>query len=310
MVRFRQIEPDCENGEETYPFKAQSNIIIMKMYLVIIMIYSGKGVTAAVLDTGINPHMDFDHRIVYFKDFLKGQKSPYDDNGHGTHVAGILAGSGAASLGKYKGVAPGCNIVALKILDQKGLGNSENLIKSIQWLIENHRKYGIRIVNISVGGINSEENNQKAINAYADRLWEEGVVVVAAAGNGGPDSATITAPGSSCKVITVGSSDMIYEKKGASGRGPVGNCLFKPDIVAPGNRIISCSGRNSYMEKSGTSMSTPRVAGAIALLVEKEPELTNEEIKYRLCQTSDNLYLSRNIQGCGQLNIKKLLSFL
>lgn len=274
----------------------------------IIMIYSGEGVTAAILDTGINPHMDFDHRIVYFKDFLKGQTAPYDDNGHGTHVAGILAGSGAASLGKYRGVAPGCKIVAVKILDQKGLGNSETLIKAIQWLIENHRKYKIRIANISVGGINCEVDNQKIINEYVDRLWEEGVVVVAAAGNRGPHSATITAPGSSCKVITVGSSDMFYEKKGASGRGPVGNCLFKPDVVAPGNRIIACSGRNSYIEKSGTSMSTPRVAGAVALLLEKEPELTNEEIKYRLCQTSDNLYLSRNMQGCGQLNIKKLLA--
>lgn len=271
------------------------------------MIFSGKGVTAAVLDTGISPHVDFDHRIIYFKDFVNNRTQPYDDNGHGTHVAGIICGSGAASGGRYRGVAPDCRLVALKILDQRGTGNSENLVEALEWLMNYHQKLGIRLVNISVGGMSGEEMNRRQINECADELWEKGVVVVAAAGNGGPGFGTITAPGSSCKVITVGSSDMFYEKKGASGRGPVGNCLFKPDVVAPGSRIMSCHGRNNYMEKSGTSMSTPRVTGAIALLLEKNPELTNDEIKYRLCQSSDNLQLNRNMQGCGKLNIEKLL---
>lgn len=272
------------------------------------MLYTGKGITAAVLDTGIRPHVDFDRRITGFVDFVHGMLLPYDDNSHGTHVSGLLAGSGAASGGRYRGVAPLCQIVALKILDERGLGDSSSLIAAIEWVRSHAVEYGIRIINISVGGLEESAEKQERILQCVERAWEDGLVVIAAAGNMGPGRGTITAPGSSCRIITVGSSDMLMGRRGTSGRGPVNHCPFKPDVVAPGSGLISCYGANGYMEKSGTSMSTPLVSGAVALLLEKEPALTNEEIKQRICRTSDSLNLEPNIQGCGRLNIKRLLS--
>ena len=113
--------------------------------------YTGKGIGVAILDTGIYPHIDFDSRICAFVDFILNKKIAYDDNGHGTCVAGILAGSGAASMGKYKGAAPGCHLVALKVLDRFGNGNKEDVLKAFEWILCNRQRYNIRIVNISVG---------------------------------------------------------------------------------------------------------------------------------------------------------------
>lgn len=270
--------------------------------------YTGAGITVAVLDTGIWPHIDFDQRIIHFQDFVNYRPLPYDNNSHGTHVAGIIAGSGLASQGRIHGIAPKANLVVLKILDKQGLGSSTTLIEALDWIIHNYKRYQIRIVNISVGGSESDFGKQRTINSYVEKLWKKGLVVVAAAGNMGPASGTITAPGSCCEIITVGSKDMLYEKSGASSRGPVLCCPHKPDILAEGNRIWSCFQKNSYIEKSGTSMSTPKVSGAIALLLEKEPYLDNDMIKYRLCATADTMNLDPNIQGCGCLNIKRLLA--
>lgn len=112
--------------------------------------YTGKGIGVAILDTGIYPHIDFDSRICAFADFIAHKKSPYDDNGHGTCVAGILAGSGRASMGKYKGMAPGSRIAALKVLDRFGNGNKEDVLQAFRWILQNRERYKLRIVNISV----------------------------------------------------------------------------------------------------------------------------------------------------------------
>lgn len=271
---------------------------------------TGKGVGVAVLDTGIYPHMDFGSRISGFYDFLSHQKRPYDDNGHGTHVAGILAGDGQASGGKYTGTAPGASIVALKVLDRMGNGSRDTLLKAFFWLEKYGREYGIRIVNISVGTTCSSKNQDDRLLKGVDALWDQGFVIVAAAGNRGPCPGSITAPGCSRKVITVGSSDMINGKEAVSGRGPTFECVFKPDIVAPGYRITSCSSASvtGYGIKSGTSMSTPLVSGAIALLLEKYPEMTNREIKMRLKECADDMGLSKNQQGWGKFNRKRFLS--
>lgn len=272
--------------------------------------YTGKGIGVAILDTGIYHHIDFDSRICAFADFISHKKAAYDDNGHGTCVAGILAGSGRASYGRYKGMAPECQVAALKVLDRFGNGNKEDLLQAFRWTIRNASKYNLRIVNISVGTTYQTRSEQDALIQGVEKLWDEGLVVVAAAGNQGPDPGSVTAPGCSKKVITVGSSDMLTGRQALSGRGPTFECVCKPDLVAPGRKIMACKpgAGNLYSMKSGTSMSTPMVSGAIALALEKDPLLSNVEVKMMLKESCDDLGLPRNQQGWGKLNMQKFLS--
>ncbi|HJB28722.1 MAG TPA: S8 family peptidase [Candidatus Blautia faecavium] len=272
--------------------------------------YTGRGIGVAVLDTGIYPHMDFDNRIWMFFDFLSHRSSPYDDNGHGTCVAGILGGSGKASYGKYKGMAPGCGIVALKVLDRFGNGNKEDVLRAFRWLLRYKEQYRIRVVNISVGTTYKTKDEHFALIQAVEELWDAGLIVVAAAGNQGPSPGSVTAPGCSKKIITVGSSDMLQGNGAVSGRGPTFECVCKPDLVAPGSRITSCApGRDfPYAAKSGTSMSTPLVSGAIARALEKNPSLTNVEIKMMLKESADDMGLPHNQQGWGKFNCKRFLS--
>lgn len=273
--------------------------------------YTGKGIGVCILDTGIYDHIDFAGRIWVFRDFISSRRFPYDDNGHGTHVAGLIAGDGTASMGKYRGAAPGCGIVALKVLDRYGNGSESDVMRALQWLEEHWRRYGIRILNISVGTTSNSGNDHTRLVKGVERLWDAGLVVVTAAGNQGPKPGSVTAPGNSKKVITVGSSDLLNGRSAISGRGPTEECVCKPDLVAPGNRIVSCvPGKPySYGIKSGTSMSTPLVTGAIACALEKDPTLTNRDIKTMLKESTDDLGFSRNQQGWGKFNRRKFLDF-
>ena len=273
-------------------------------------ILTGRGVGVAILDTWIYPHIDFDTRIVVFQDFIGGRKRPYDDNGHGTHVAGLIMGSGKGSAGKYAGAACQSHAAALKVLDKRGNGKVQDVLKALRWIRENGRIYGIRVINISVGTIGNGTRNSHQLIQGVEELWDEGYVIVTAAGNMGPAPGSITAPGSSRKVITVGSSDLLEGEEGISGSGPTSEGVCKPDVVAPGARIMSCApgGRGgTYAAKSGTSMSTPQVAGAIALMLEKEPELTNVEIKMLLRESARDLGYDRNRQGWGLFQKEKFL---
>ena len=274
---------------------------------------TGKGITTAVLDTGIYAHPDFfipRNKIVYFQDFIRNRKGPFDDNGHGTHVSGILAGDGTASGGKYKGAAPGCSIAALKVLDRFGNGSREDVMRAFRWIMEFGSIYHIRIVNISVGTTSRDHKEQTDLLEGVEKLWDLGFVVVAAAGNQAPGAGTVTAPGSSRKIITVGSSDMLNGRKAVSGRGPTFDCVCKPDLVAPGSQVIACAPGlpYSYGLKSGTSMSTPLVSGGIACLLEKDPRLSNVEVKMLLRESAEDMGLPRNQQGWGKFNCEKLLA--
>ena len=271
--------------------------------------YTGKGIGVCILDTGIYEHIDFTGRIWAFYDFLAFKRRPYDDNGHGTHVAGLVAGDGTASMGKYRGAAPGCGIIALKVLDRYGNGSQDDVLRALRWIREYRQQYRIRVVNISVGTTCNSKRNHARLLKSVEQLWDEGVVVVTAAGNQGPRPGSITAPGSSKKVITVGSSDLLEGRSAISGRGPTTECVCKPDIVAPGNKIMSCvPGKPySYGVKSGTSMSTPLVTGAIACALEKNPALTNTDIKTMLMNSAEDMGLPQNLQGWGKFNRRKFL---
>ena len=272
--------------------------------------YTGKHVGVCVLDTGIFPHIDFTGRILAFQDFIGHRIRPYDDNSHGTHVCGIIGGDGRASEGRIRGIAPGCSLIVLKVLDRTGNGRKEDVLQAFRWILENKRYYGIRVVNISVGTTCRRAEDHRVLIAGVEQLWDAGLVVVAAAGNQGPKAGSVTAPGSSRKIITVGSSDMLNGRKAVSGRGPTFDCVCKPDLVAPGSQVIACAPGlpYSYGLKSGTSMSTPLVSGGIACLLEKDPRLSNVEVKMLLRENAEDMGLPRNQQGWGKFNCEKLLA--
>ncbi len=266
---------------------------------------------------GIIKHKDFDHRILVFRDFCGHKKYPYDDNGHGTHVAGIVGGNGSASRGRYRGVAPGCNFIVLKALDRYGNGNTKEVLEATEWMIQNKERYNIRILNISVGMLPSakSEEKERLIRAM-ERAWNNGIVVVAAAGNNGPQAGSVTIPGICKTIITVGSSDDggLGAKQhglvpGYSGRGPTDHCIVKPEILAPGTNIMSCSaGGKLYEMKSGTSMATPVVTGAVAVLLSAKPRLRPAEVKLILhdsaVETSGGTEKKRS---WGKLDVRRML---
>ena len=262
--------------------------------------WQGRGITVVVMDTGMALHPEFQGRAILFRDFINGRREFYDDNGHGTHVCGVIGG-------KRIGMAPRCNLIALKVLDEMGNGDAGYSMKWFRWILENQERFNIRIVNISMGmkpGAN--HLGEERILRGVETLWDMGIVVVAAAGNLGPAEGSITVPGRSRKIITVGSSDVAR-----SGRGSLRFHMHKPELVAPGANILSCNadfgGGNLYTRKSGTSMSTPIVSGAAALLLSKEPNLTNEEVKRRLKASCDDLWMPTVRQGSGLLNVQKLM---
>lgn len=240
---------------------------------------------------------------------MRNRRGPFDDNGHGTHVSGIIASGGRFGDGSGIGVAPESSIVMLKVLERDGSGKIKNMIKGMEWICLNHKKYGIRIVNISVGMPvkNIENPDEDILVKKVEELWNAGLVVVVAAGNDGPAPHTITSPGTSRKVITVGTGT---EAGGEySGQGPVlGSCVCKPDIIAPATNILSCDNHGkSYKKRSGTSMATPIVSGTIALLLSNEPWLSNRDVKIRLMQNAVDCGMAKSRQGWGLLNPEGML---
>lgn len=284
----------------------------------------GTDIVIAVIDSGIaGHHPDLEHRVLYGYDFIQRREGIYDDCGHGSHIAGIIGGTGAASEGKYAGIAPKCRFVSLKVLDSRGNGNMEHVLQALDWVRKNKELYGIRMVNLSVGTVQKEgHREQQELLDAVDAVWDDGVLVCVAAGNEGPKKRSITVPGISRKVITVGSSDdnQYVEVLGSrkihySGRGPTAECVCKPDVVAPGSHIVSC-GRGivtaarqnqMYSRKSGTSMSTPMVVGALALLQECRPEWSNKQMKLYMKDHLYDLGLPRNQQGWGRMDVETLL---
>lgn len=272
------------------------------------MVSKGKGVSIAVIDTGVAPHYDLIrplNRIRAFQDFVNGRIRPYDDDGHGTHVAGIALGNGYVSGAKaHQGTAPGADLVALKALDQEGNGNASNILAAMQWIYDNHKHYNIKVVNLSLGIRPSEGYQIDPLMLGANELVHAGICVVAAAGNSGPERETITSPGISPLVITVGSCDHHNHVPDFSSRGPTPAGQIKPDVVAPGVDIVSLSAQSpkGYVAQSGTSMSAPYVAGLAACYCAEHPKAHPFDVKRFLLRSASPIKKADpNAQGCGLL---------
>lgn len=269
---------------------------------------AGEGVSLAVIDTGVSPHYDLIrpfNRIICFKDFVNGRKLPYDDDGHGTHVSGIAVGNGYASGGKYHGTAPGAALVALKALDDKGNGTASDILAAMQWIYDHHRLYHIRVVNLSLGVTPSAYGQIDPLVIGANALVCAGLCVVAAAGNSGPDKKSITSPGISPLVLTVGSCDNEDSVPQFSSRGPAPAGQIKPDVVAPGVDIVSLSAKNpkAYLAQTGTSMSSPCAAGLAADYCALHPNAHPLEVKAALMNLASPLDgVAIDKQGHGRLS--------
>lgn len=277
---------------------------------------TGDGITVAVLDTGISRHkglmrgIDDDQktRIIGWKDFVDQKKSPTDPNGHGTHIAGIIANSQLGQDGEWNGVAPGVDLVGVRVLNKSGKGTYETVIKGIEWVISKKDKFNIKVMNLSLVGQVQSPYWADPLNQAIMKAWSEGIVVVVAVGNTGSDAMTIGVPGNNPYVITVGaftdnftptdwSDDYVAPFSSA---GPTLDGFAKPDLLAPGAHMVSTmlpssviakkhlANRisNQYFSMAGTSQSAAVVSGVSAFVLSNNPGLSPDEVKYRLMYTS------------------------
>ncbi|WLD91657.1 S8 family peptidase [Alkalihalobacillus sp. AL-G] len=290
---------------------------------------TGKDITVAVIDTGIYPHQDLEGRIVDFVDFVNQKTVPYDDNGHGTHCAGDVAGNGEASGGNFKGPAPNADLIGVKVLNKMGAGTLESIMQGVDWCIRynlDNPEKKINVISMSLGSEAQKYDNENKdpMVKSVEKAWENGIVVCVAAGNSGPNQQTIASPGLSDRVITVGASDDFNtldksddDVASFSSRGPTIYGLQKPDLLAPGVNIVSLRSPNSYLDKlqksnrvngdyfvlSGTSMATPICAGVVALMLENNPDATPDQIKTMLIEGADRQDgQDMNVYGHGFIN--------
>jgi serine protease AprX len=316
--------------------------------------YTGAGVGVAVIDSGLTSwHDDLGQngystlvrtksgqRVTGFVDFVNDRTTPYDDNGHGTHVGGTIAGNGYDSYGARAGIAPEAHLVGLKVLDENGRGVISDVIAAFDWIVANRSLHNIRVANLSVGAAVTESYRTDPLTLAAQRAVEAGIVVVAAAGNLGKNAqgvtqyGAITSPGNAPWVLTVGA----YSHQGTvsrtddvmapySSRGPAAvDYEAKPDVVAPGTGLVSLSDPTSrfyvtkashllvgsrptsykpYLSLSGTSMAAPVVSGTVALMVQANPSLTPNLAK-AIIQYTAQVYSNYDAltQGAGFLNTR------
>lgn len=296
--------------------------------------HDGAGVTVAVVDTGIAPHPDFGpdrRRIVAFFDAVNRRNTlPYDDNGHGTHVAGCVAGDGRMSGGRYAGVAPSASLIGVKVLSRDGSGRLSTILYGLDWLAS--QATPCQVVNLSLGAHATLSYQDDVLAQAAAALVDRGKVVVAAAGNSGPAPQTIATPAIHPKLIAVGAADDRVAGRppvvaSFSSRGPAPSDhaagdeeAMKPDLVAPGVEIVAASAGGAvvsadannpsgyYRAMSGTSMAAPLVSGAAALLLCRMPDLTPDRVAARLRRTAHDLGVNRFTQGAGLLDVEAALS--
>jgi len=309
---------------EQFPTAVESDLAAAQFAL------DGTGIGVAVIDSGIASHPDLNDaygnsRVVYSQSFVAGDSSTSDRYGHGTHVAGLVGGTGANSgiangyPKIYAGMAPNVNLINLRVLDQNGSGTDSQVIAAVEQAIALQSTYNIRVISMSLGRPVFESYTLDPVDQAVEQAWQAGIVVVVAAGNNGrywptQGFGTIGVPGNDPAVITVGATktqntatrvdDVVTS---FSSKGPTAiDHVVKPDLVAPGNRMgslrvvgstldvtnpqyqvsPSAGGSGMYFMLSGTSMATPEVGGAVALMLQQNPALTPDQVKARLMKTA------------------------
>jgi len=287
--------------------------------------YTGEGISIAIIDTGIDPlHVglnDFDDdpttndpKVVAFYDALddsgddgSGETEPYDDQGHGSHCAGISAGTGAVDESPlsdgstpYRGVAPGAWLVGVKVLDGGGSGSFEEVMRGMEWTIDNKIKYNIRAASMSLGGawlFELTQEQEERVTHLANEMVAAGISLMIAAGNSA-SYGTIGTPGAAKDVITVGATEDSKDLAAYSSKGPTHEGQIKPNVAAIGSAVMSVEANsgNAYASYSGTSMATPMVAGMAALLLQANPDLQPLMVRTILESTSEFKWLSHPVR--------------
>src|SRR5262245_39332927 len=300
---------------------------------------TGKGIGVAVIDSGVAPLPQFRGRIVASVDFTDDHGPGHDKNGHGTHVAGIIAAAPKNRFDDATGVAPGANIISLKVLDAKGRGVVGDVIEAIDYAIANRARYNIRVINLSLGGPVTQGWRDDPLCQAVERAYHAGITVVAAAGNWGkaedgrPIYGGITTPGISPFAITVGAVNTKGtpyrsddEVASYSSKGPtMFDHLVKPDLVAPGNKILGLAAPGTTLVRehpelvvslkegrrlqlSGTSMAAAVVSGAVSLVLDRQPRLSPLAVRGLLQYSSEASGEGMLASGTGRLNVVGALS--
>jgi serine protease AprX len=267
--------------------------------------YDGTGVTVALLDTGITPSADLGNRVLARVDMTPDHDG-FDLYGHGTHLSGIIAGDGASSSGQWKGVAPGANLVSVKVAGADGSTDVSVVIAGLQWVVASKWTYDIRVLNLAFGTDSAQKYSIDPLDYAVEQAWFAGIVVVASAGNRGPNPNTINKPGDDPFIVTVGAADnhntpdrSSVTVAGFSSWGTPGG-FTKPDVIAPGITIVSLRAPGStidsafpdarigdaYFKGTGTSQAAAIVSGVVALMLQANPSLTPDVVKGILLKTA------------------------
>jgi serine protease AprX len=270
---------------------------------------TGDDVTVAVIDSGINSRSDFRGRIAGSRNFSE-VKSSRDENGHGTWVAGIIAGSDPS--GQYVGIAPGADLLSVKVAGKDGSARAGDVIQALQWVVENKDRYDVRVINISLNSVIADSYLRDPLSAAVEQAWFQGIVVVVSAGNLGTGQLAIDrSPANDPYVITVGAFDDNGTADRSddhvttwSSRGVTVDGYAKPEVMAPGVDIVSTFGGpqtylaqegsesivdRDYIRLSGTSGSAAIVSGSVALMLDEDPSLTPDEVKFRVTVTGASM---------------------
>jgi serine protease AprX len=308
----------ASTGTNQYDYAAP-NLVWRKSIRLGQVAVNGSGVTVALLDTGVSQVDDLGNRVDARIDFTPNGTGE-DEYGHGTHLAGVIAGNGSDSFGRWRGVAPGAHLISIKVAGPDGSTDVSVVIAALQWVVTHRDLYNIRVLNLAFGTDGVQPYALDPLDAAVERAWAAGITVVVSAGNRGSGPGTINKPGDDPYVITVGAADLNGTSDRSddvvapfSSRGPTQDGFEKPDLVAPGITIVSTRAAGStidqqhpdavvddtYFKGTGTSQAAAIVSGVAALMYDANPSLKPNQVKGMLLDTAFKTTAYRVGGGAG-----------